>query len=57
MIPAAAQAVIHAAVWDAGHIPDPHAADDTAQAVVRALTDAGWAITPTRPENEPQTAA
>ncbi|MFJ2017223.1 hypothetical protein [Streptomyces nodosus] len=57
MIPDAAQAVIHAAVWDAGQHTDPHAADTTAQAVVHALEHAGWTITATPPENDPQNPA
>ncbi|WP_159042119.1 hypothetical protein [Streptomyces sp. TP-A0875] len=57
MIPAAAQALIHSAVWDAGQHTDPRAADRTAQAVIQALADDGWMITADRTDNGPQSAA
>lgn len=56
MIPDAAQAAIHAAVWDAGHLTDPRAADETAQAVIRALTRDGWDIAANRDPNGPHAA-
>ncbi|MFF7146067.1 hypothetical protein ACFZB5_33540 [Streptomyces nodosus] len=57
MIPDAAQAVIHSAVWDAGQLTDPHTADTVAQCVVHALEEQGWMITAELRENGHQKAA
>jgi hypothetical protein len=51
MIPAAALAVIRAAIEDTDLAEFAHRPGHTAVRITEALKDAGWDLSPTRPEN------